>query len=81
MALDGPALGNAVHLSLELVFGDDVGVAGREVDRCAGDSFRDHNGGNAAGNEGRDCHNHALSLLLLFCLKKMNCPFYIYIVP
>jgi hypothetical protein len=50
-------------LCLELVSGDDVRVAGREVDCCACDSSRDHRRFDAGGNEGRDCHDHALSVV------------------
>jgi hypothetical protein len=50
-------------LCLELVSCDDVGVAGREVDRCACDSSRDHGGGDAGGDEGRDCHNHGAAVV------------------
>jgi hypothetical protein len=58
-------------LILELVSSDDFNVAGREVDHCACDSSRDHLSGDA-GAMRQEIITIMLSLLLLFCLKKMN---------
>jgi hypothetical protein len=51
-------------LCLELVPCDNVGVAGHEVYRCVCYGSRDHSGGDAGGDEGRNGHNHDAAAVL-----------------
>jgi hypothetical protein len=57
-------------LCLELVSGDNVCVAGCEVDCCPCDAARDHGGGDAGGDEGRDRDNHDFSVVAVVFLAE-----------